>query len=153
MTTFGTNRMGSLQQTTLPQGYTNSPMEFQRRTTHIIELMIPEKADILIDDCALKGPKMLSQNESIPENPQIRKFVWQHSLNLQEMLTRILESGTTISGSKIVLATPCLAMLGAIVSIDRMHISHEVTAKLKNWPSCRNPTKVQGFLGTMGVVR
>src|SRR5258708_2482632 len=77
----------------------------------------------------------------------------QHYLNLQEMLTRILESGTTISGSKIVLATPCLAMLGAIVSIDRMHISHEVTAKLKNWPSCRNPTKVQGFLGTMGVVR
>src|SRR5260221_10896225 len=71
MTTFGTNTMGSMQQTTLPQGYTNSPMEFQRRTTHIIELMIPEKPDILIDDCALKGPKMLSHNESIPVNPQI----------------------------------------------------------------------------------
>jgi len=108
----------------------------------MIEPMIPDKADIFIDDCALKGPKSLSQNESIPENPQIRKFVWKYALNLQEMLARILESDTTISGPKVVLATPCLAMLGAIVLIDRMHISHEVTAKLKNWPSCRNPTKV-----------
>src|SRR5258708_24474872 len=120
----------------------NSPVELQRRMTHMIEPMIPDKADIFIDDCALKGPKSLSQNESIPENPQIRKFVWKYALNLQEMLARILESDTTISGPKVVLATPCLAMLDAIVLIDRMHISHEVTAKLKNWPSCRNPTKV-----------
>ena len=153
MTTFGANRMGSLRQTTLPQGYTNSPVEFQRRTTHMIEPMIPEKADVFIDDCALKGPKTSSQHEPIPENSQIRKFVWQYALNLQEMLARIFESGATVSGTKIVLATPCLAMLGAIVSIDGMHVSHEVTAKLKNWPPCRNPTEVRGFLGTVGVVR
>jgi len=131
----------------------NSLVEFQRRTTHMIEPMIPEKADIFIDDCALKGPKTLNQNESIPENPHIRKFVWHYALNLQEMLAKISKSGTTISGTKVVLATPCLAMLGAIVSIDGMHVSHEVTAKLKNWPSCRNPTEVRGFLGTVGVVR
>ena len=119
----------------------------------MIEPMIPEKADIFIDDCALKGPKTLNQNESIPENPHIRKFIWDYALNLQEMLARISKSGATISGTKVVLATPCLAMLGAIVSIDGMHVSHEVTAKLKNWPSCRNPTEVQGFLGTVGVVR
>ncbi len=119
----------------------------------MIEPMIPEIADVFINDCTLKGPKTLSQSEPIPENSQIRKFIWQYTLNLQEMLARILESGTTVSGSKIMLATPCLAMLGAIVLIDGMHISHEVTTKLKNWPSCRNPTEVHGFLGTVGIVR
>src|SRR6266581_2895476 len=44
-------------------------------------------------------------------------------------------------------------MLGAVVSIHGMHVSHEVTAKLARWPSCRNPSEVQGFLGTIGVIR
>ena len=44
-------------------------------------------------------------------------------------------------------------MLGAIVSIDGMHVSHEITAKLKKWPSCWNLTEFQGFLGTVGVVQ
>src|SRR5260370_31773470 len=82
MMAFGANRMGSLRQTTLPQGYTNSPAEFQRRTTHMIEPMIPEKADIFIDNCALKGLKTRFQDEPIPENSQIRKFVWEYMLNL-----------------------------------------------------------------------
>ena len=34
-----------------------------------------------------------------------------------------------------------------------MHISHEVTTKLKKWPLYCNPTEVQGFLGTVGVVQ
>src|SRR5260370_13815347 len=101
----------------LLQGYMNSLVEFQRRTTHMIEPMIPEKVDIFIDDCALRGPKTLSQNESIPENPQIRKFVWHYALNLQEMLARISESGATISVTKIVMHTTHIAMLSLIVSI------------------------------------
>src|SRR6266446_9319970 len=116
MMTFGANRMGSLRQTTLPQGYTNSPVEFQRRTTHMIEPMIPDKADVFIDDCALKGPKTRSGDEPIQGNNQIREFVWNYARNLQELFTRILESGATVSGTKMVLATPRLAMLGAIVS-------------------------------------
>ena len=68
------------------------------------------------------------------------------------MLVRIYESGAMVSGMKIVLSMPHLAMLGAIVSIDGMHVSHEITTKLKKWPLCQNPTEVQGFLGTVGVV-
>ena len=59
----------------------------------------------------------------------------------------------TVSGTKMVLATPWLQPLGAEVSIKGAHVSHEVTAKLKRWPLCCNPTKVRGFLGTVGVVR
>ncbi len=102
----------------------------------MIEPMIPEKADVFIDGCALKGPKTRSWDETIPENPQIQKFVWPYAQNLQEMLARIHKSGAMVSGTKIVLARPHLAMLGAIVSIDGMHVSYEITAKLKKWPSC-----------------
>ena len=153
MTAFGANRMGSLRQTMLPQGCTNLPIEFQRCTTHMIEPMIPKKADVFIDDCALKGLKTRLRDEPIPGNSQIRKFIWDYAEKLQELLARIRESGATVLGTKMVLATPHLAMLGAIVLIEGMHVSHEITAKLKNWPSCRNPSEVQGFLGTVGIVR
>src|SRR5260221_9301959 len=53
----------------------------------------------------------------------------------------------------MVLATPHLQLLGAKVTVDGAHISHEVTAKLAKWPTCRNPTEVCGFLGTVRVVR
>src|SRR5260221_5726346 len=66
---------------------------------------------------------------------------------------RVQESGATISGSKMVLATLRLQLLGAEVALDGAHVSHEVTAKLAKWPTCRNPTEVWGFLGTVGVVR
>ena len=138
--------------TTLLQGYTNSPVEFQRRMTHMIEPMIPKKADVFIDNCALKLKTKL-RDELISGNSQIRKFVWDYAEKLQELLARIRESGTTVSGTKMVSATPHLAMLGAIVLIEGMHVSHVIMAKLKNWPSCRNPSEVQGFLGTVGVVR
>src|SRR5260221_3623696 len=46
-----------------------------------------------------------------------------------------------------------MQLLGAEVALDGAHVSHEVTAKLAKWPTCKNPTKVQGFLGTVGVVR
>src|SRR5260221_3967561 len=53
----------------------------------------------------------------------------------------------------MVLATPHLQLLGTEVALDGAHISCEVTAKLAKWPTCRNPTEVRSFLGTVGVVR
>ena len=66
----------------------------------MIKPMIPKKADVFIDDCTLKGPKTWSQDETIPENLQIWKFVWSYAQNLQEMLARIYESGAMVSGMK-----------------------------------------------------
>src|SRR5258708_40349909 len=72
---------------------------------------------------------------------------------MQELFARVQESGATILGSKMVLVTPRLQLLGAEVSLDGVHVLHEVMAKLAKWPTCRNPTEVRGFLGTVGVVR
>ena len=115
--------------------------------------MSPEHAEVFIDDCAAKGPRSQYNHETIPGNDKIRKFVWKYAQVVQELLARIRESGATVSGMKVVIATPRMQLLGAEVSINGAHISHEITAKLAKWPACQNPTEVRGFLGTVGVVR
>ncbi len=115
--------------------------------------MYLEKAEVFINDCAVKGPKTRHDEETILSNSQIQVFVWEYANAVQELFARVQESGATILGSKMVLVTLRLQLLGAEVSLDGAHISHEVTAKLAKWPTCRNPTEVRGFLGTVGVVR
>src|SRR5258708_16382164 len=115
--------------------------------------MYLEKAEVFINDCAVKGPKTRDEEENIVSNYKIQVFVWEYANAVQELFARVQESGGTILGSKMVLVTLRLQLLGAEVSLDGAHISHEVTAKLAKWPTCRNPTEVRGFLGTVGVVR
>src|SRR5215470_9244684 len=50
--------LGLLRITSLPMGFTNSPAEFQQCTTFILQDEIPHKANIFIDDLAIKGPKL-----------------------------------------------------------------------------------------------
>ena len=70
---------------------------------------------------------------------------------MQELLARIHKSGAMVSGSKLILATPHLQLLGAEVSWEGAHVLHETTVKLAKWPHCKNPMEVRGFLGTVGV--
>ena len=86
--------------------------------------MYPEKAKVFIDDCAIKGPKTRYNEETIPLNAQIQVFVWEYAKSVQELLARVQESRATISGSKMVLATLRLQLLGAEVALDGAHISH-----------------------------
>src|SRR5260221_5199416 len=118
----------------------------------MIGTMYPEQAEVFIDYCVVKGPKSMFSGSTIPSNDQIQVFIWRYARSIQKLLARVLESRVTISGSKMVLVTPRLQLLGAEVAIDRAHVSHEVTMKLARWPACRNPMEVRGFLGTVGVV-
>src|SRR5260370_36789371 len=118
----------------------------------MIGSMYPKQAKVFIDDCAVKGPKSRYNESTIPGNEQIRVFLWEYAQTIQELLARVQESGATISGSKMVLATPRLQLLGAEVAIDGAHVSHEVTAKLAKCPTSRNATEVRGLLVTVGGV-
>src|SRR5258705_4469407 len=153
LTSFYMEGMGLLRLTWLPQGHMNSVAKFQRCSQHMIGSMYPEQLEVFIDDCAVKGPKSMYNGNTIPGNDQIRVFVWKYAKSVQELLARVLESGATISGLKMVLAMPRLQLLGAEVVINRAHVLHEVTVKLARWPVCKNPTEVRGFLGTVGVVQ
>jgi hypothetical protein len=55
MTAFYTP-LGLLRLTALPMGYTNSPDEFQKCMTFILQDEIPDVANIFIDDLPIKGP-------------------------------------------------------------------------------------------------
>jgi hypothetical protein len=136
----------------LPQGYTNSMQVFCQATSHMIGSMALDRANIFVDDCAGMGPRSDYNQATIPDNDQICIFVFEFATMLQELLVRIKESGATIAGQRTVIATPHLALLGAVVSKEGAHVSHEINAKLGKWPYCKNSTDVQGFLGTVGIV-
>ena len=82
MTAFQTP-LGVLRIASLPMGYTNSPAEFQACMMFILKDEVPDKAGVFIDDIPIKGPPTRyldkdGQEEQIPQNPGIRRFIWEH---------------------------------------------------------------------------
>lgn len=144
---------GNVQLTTLPMGYTNSMQEFQRSTSHILESLSPDRALAFVDDCGVKGPKTRYGDEPIPENPNIRKFVWEYAHTLFTTFALFIEAGATASGTKLVLATRQVDIVGYVCDLSGMRPHHGVVTKVINWPRPRNVTEVRGFLGTVGVAR
>lgn len=152
LTTFS-SITGLLRLTCMPQGFTNSVAEFQRCTSHVLKGEAPEHADVFIDDIGIKGPRSDYGNETIPENPAIRKFVWEFANTVDRIMARLVEAGITASGKKLILATPMLKIVGSLVSKDGWRLEHGLVSKVLNWPPCRNLTDVRGFLGTATVGR
>jgi hypothetical protein len=145
--------VGLVQLTTLPMGYTNSMQEFQRSTSHIIKHLTPDRALSFVDDIGIKGPKTRYEDAPIPENPNIRRFVWEYAHTLYECLAVMIKGGATASGKKLVLATPRVTIVGHECDLDGIRPHHGIVTKVTNWPIPRNVTEVRGFLGTIGVAR
>ena len=144
---------GNVQLTSLPMGYTNSMQEFQRATTHIIEPLGPKKAANFVDDVSVKGPTTRYGNASIPENPNIRQFVWEYAHTLYACLSLLATAGATASGSKLHIATPRVSAVGYECDLEGMKPQHGIITKVLNWPVPHNVKGVRGFLGTVGVTR
>jgi hypothetical protein len=104
MTAFYTP-LGLLRLTALPMGYTNSPAEFQKCMTFILQDEIPDVANIFIDDLPIKGPatQYLDRHgnpETLAENPGIRRFIWEHAQDVHRIMHRIKCAGATFSPKK-----------------------------------------------------
>ena len=102
MTTFQTPYR-ALHLVTLPIGWTNSVMIFHDDVTEILKPKIPEHTILYIDDVPVHGPSTRYQNadgayETIPENPGIRRFIWEHVQNVNRILQRMKYCGGTFSG-------------------------------------------------------
>ena len=90
LTTFQTP-FRPLRLVTLPMGWTGSVPIFHDNVTYILQPEIPHLTILYIDDVPVKGPalKYLLENrkyETIPENPGIRKFVWEHFQNVNHVV-------------------------------------------------------------------
>jgi hypothetical protein len=125
---------------TLPMGYTNSMQEFQHSMSHIIEHLSPDWALAFVDDIGVKGPNTQYNNETIPGNPGIRRFIWEYAHTLYECLAVMVTARATASGKKLVLATPCITVMGYECNLNGIRPHHRIATKVQNWPTRKHHT-------------
>jgi Integrase zinc binding domain/RNase H-like domain found in reverse transcriptase len=157
LTTFQTP-YGAMRLTTLPMGWTNSVPIFHDDVTHILQQEIPHVTQPYIDDVPVKGPATMyiqdnGEPETIPENPGIRRFVWEHFQDLNRVVQRMKYSGGTFSGYKSTLCAPEITVLGHRCTAEGRLPDPSRVAKIVNWGPCKDLTDVRAFVGTIGVCR
>ena len=150
--------LGLLRLTSLPMGFTNSPAEFQKCMTFILEPEMPDIANIFIDDLPIKGPKTqyLDKNgnpETLPENPGIRRFIWEHANDVHRIMHRIKEAGGTFAGAKAQICLPEVVIVGQKCTPNGRLPDEDRVKKILDWPQPKNVTAVRGFTGLCGTVR
>ena len=157
LTSFHTP-LGLLRYRCLPMGYTNSIAEFQNCTSFILQHEMPQHANILIDDLGIKGPPTRYEKEdgsfeTIPENPGIRRFIWEHAVTVNRILHRLKHAGATISPKKSQVAQPDVILAGQKLTYEGRLPDDSRVSKILKWPPLKTITQVRGFLGTCGTVR
>lgn len=146
--------LGLLKSTKILQGATNSVAEFQRMIAWVLDAEIPKVAMPFIDDIGVKGPTDDYDNKILQEGSTVRKWVWEHAVNLERILYRLEDAGLTVSGEKLVVITPALSIVGSVVSKDGMKISRRSKNKVKDWQTVLHSVKeVRALLGTMNAIR
>lgn len=156
-TTFQTP-FGALRLTTLPMGWTNSVPIFHDDVTHILQPEIPHTTIPYIDDVPVKGPRSRyilpsGDFETIPDNPGIRRFIWEHFQGLNRVVQHMKYSGGTFSGFKSILCTPEITILGHRCTYEGRLPDMSRLAAIVNWGPCQDLSDIRSFLGTIGVCR
>jgi len=149
--------LGLLRHTAMPQGYTNSPSEFQNCTSFILQDEIPHVANVFIDDLTIKGPETRYNDangnaETLPANPGIRHFIWGHAIDVHRIMHCFAHAGGTFSGLKTQLCCPCVLILGQECHPDGRSPDHGKVKKILDWPPLAMPKDVRSFLGLCGTV-
>jgi len=126
--------------------------------THILQDEIPHVTIPFVDDVAIKGPTTRYElpdgtYETIPENPQIRRFVWEHLNNVNRVLQRIKKVGGTFNGKKTTICAPQAIVTGHICMYDGQIPDDSNTQRIRDWPPCESLTDVRSFLGVCGLLR
>jgi hypothetical protein len=156
-TTFQTP-FGTLRLVTLPMGWTNSVLIFHDNVTFILQAEIPHVTIPYIDDIPIKGPMTMYQKvddsyETIPENPGIHQFVWEHFENLNRVVQRMKYCGGTFSGPKLYLCVPEIFVLGHRCTPEGQLPDKSRVSTIRKWGPCQSLSEVCAVLGMVGVVR
>ena len=109
--------------------------------------------EVFIDDASIKGLPSDYNGETIPGNPEIRRFIYEYATTLERILAWFIAAGITASGLKTTLASPTLTIIGSIISLQGWHLERCLVSKVEKWPLCTSVSKVWGFLGTIGCRR
>ena len=157
LTTFQTP-FGALRLRTLPMGWCNAVPIFHDDVTYILQPEIPDLTVPYIDDCPGKGPESDYRDrdgnyETIPQNPGIRRFVWEHFNNMNRIVQRIKYAGGTFSGTKSIICAREIMVVGHRCTPEGRLPDESRVAVIKNWGPCKDLSEVRAFLGTVGVAR
>ncbi|KAJ3571155.1 hypothetical protein NP233_g3930 [Leucocoprinus birnbaumii] len=157
LTTFQTP-LGTLRLTSIPMGYTNSMQIQHGDLTFLLQDEIPDVALPFVDDVPIKGPLTRYETtdggfETIPENPGIRRFVWEHLQNVNRVIQRVKHAGGTFSASKSHFCVPTATVVGHLCTYEGRLPETSRVQKIVDWPVCTTLSDVRGFLGTLGTIR
>ena len=157
LTTFQ-SPFGALRLVTLPMGWTNSVPIFHDDITHILQPEIPDTTVPYIDDVPIRGPEGRytlpdGTDERIPDNPGIRRFVWEHFQNINRVVQRVKYCGGTFSGPKTILCAEEIIAVGHRCTPQGRLPDPKYIDKIAKWGPCKNVSEVRAFLGTIGVCR
>ena len=150
--------LGLLRLTCLPQGFTNSPAEFQKCMLFILKDEIPHVANIFIDDLPIKGPTTQYPDkdgnpEMLKENPGIRRFIWEHANDVHRIMHRIKCANVSFEPKKAQICRPEVVIIGHKCTPEGRLPEDDKVQKVMNWPVPTNTKEVRGFLGLCGTVR
>ncbi|RXW11903.1 hypothetical protein EST38_g13952 [Candolleomyces aberdarensis] len=157
LTTFQTP-FGAMRLVTLPMGWTNSVPIFHEDVTAILQPEIPKFTEPFVDDVPVKGPATRYElpgggYETIPENPGIRRFVWEHIQDVNRVIQRMKYCGGTFSGKKTCLCRPEVTVVGHLVSYEGRKPTPDRVGVITRWGPCRDVSDVRSFLGIVGTFR
>jgi hypothetical protein len=156
ITTFQTP-LGTFRLTVLPQGCSDSPAVFQNDVAFILQEET-EIAPNFQDDVNVLGPPTRYESldgtyQTHPENPGIRRFVWEHCIDANRVLHRLKHAGATISAKKLFLCVPEVLVVRHLYNYEGRIPDSSKVSKISNLPPCSTKTEVHGFLGTAGTIR
>jgi RNase H-like domain found in reverse transcriptase len=156
-TTFQTP-YGALQLTTLPMGWTNSVHIFHDDVLHILQPEIPHVTVPYIDNVPVRGPasRYIQDNgkpETIPENPSIHRFAWEHFRDFNRIIQQMKYSGRTFLGYETMLCALEIIILGHQCTMEGQLPDQTHVSKIVNWGVCKDLTDVRAFIRTIRVCR
>ena len=151
--------IGLLRLTSLPTGFTNSPSEFQECMVFIFnEEIVKQVMNVFIDDAPIRGPITTYPDDNgnpavLPERPEIRRYIWEHAIDLNRILHRLIEAGGTFSGKKLQICQPKVTILGQEVGVEGRKPDAGRVKTITNWPTPKNVKEARQFMGLCGTVR
>ena len=156
LTTFPTP-FGVYRLTSVPMSWSNAVSAFHTDITFTLEPEIPHITIPFVNDAGVKGPcthyeLMDGTYKTIPDNPDIRHFVWEHFQNLSHLVQCMIYVGCTWSGPKGILCVPEAVIVGHLCTYDGQRADMSKVAKIVTWGPCKTLSEIRAFLGTAGLM-
>ncbi|GBG74691.1 hypothetical protein CBR_g19097 [Chara braunii] len=134
-----------------PQGWTNAVAMVQRHMIRVMQTVSPYITQPYIEDLAVKGPKEKEGDEIMPG---VRRFVWRHIQDIDQVLGLLEEHNLTASGPKSKHCMREATILGFVCNEKGRRPDVKKTDKILEWSvPFQSITDVRSFLGTCGFWR